>query len=234
MRTKPSKPAIAARALALACLSLLLAPGTALAGNGNHGGGNSGGSSTGTPLASTDASWTPPACLYEPRFTPDQYEMYYRNEMKSRLTGKQYVQADWDKLEKERYNKGEDGLWWQHVFNENAPPAFALANCPVGPPEVWVPKSDLAPHPGVLTPKELKDIAYAATRLPNPPVQLSPVVGSQVVNLPTFVKSTQDMTGDDLVSGDLDGTLNDLGDAGEGLEASGKGVVNAVEGLFDW
>lgn len=40
--------------------------------------------------------------------------------------------------------------------------------------------------------------------------------------------------GGDLMTGNLDGTLNDLGDVGDDLEASGKGAVNAVEDLFDW
>jgi pimeloyl-ACP methyl ester carboxylesterase len=40
--------------------------------------------------------------------------------------------------------------------------------------------------------------------------------------------------GGDLLSGDVDGALHNLGDVGDDLKASGKGVVKAVEDLFDW
>lgn len=144
--------------------------------------------SGGTPLTSSDVNWAPPPCWYEPRFTPEQYETYYRNEMKGWSTGKQYIKADLDKLEQEHYNKGKDGLWWQRVLNESLPSQYTLDNCTLQAPEVWVPTGDPRPVPGVLTPEELSQIAYAATKLPAPPVTLSPVADGQIVNLPTYVK----------------------------------------------
>jgi pimeloyl-ACP methyl ester carboxylesterase len=40
--------------------------------------------------------------------------------------------------------------------------------------------------------------------------------------------------GGDLLSGDVDGAVHDIGDVGDDLKASGKGAVQAVEDLFDW
>lgn len=150
------------------------------------GGQPSGGS---TPLRSADTTWVPPGCWFEPRFTPEQYETYFRNGMKGWSTGKQYVQPYWDELEAEKYNKGKDGLWWQVRYNPYMPPGYDLSHCPPYPePEVWVPTGDPAPPPGVPRPVDLKDVAYSQTSLPRPPVQLSPVSQNQTVNLATYVK----------------------------------------------
>lgn len=142
-----------------------------------------------TPLQSSDANWSPPGCWFEPRFTPDQYETYFRNVMTGWSTGKQYVQDQWNELEKSHYHKGDKGLWWQITYNPDVPAQYSLDHCPPYDwPEVWVPTGDPAPPPGVPTPTDLKDIAYAATELPQPDVQLSPAADNQVVNLATYAK----------------------------------------------
>jgi hypothetical protein len=143
-----------------------------------------------SPMESSDVSWTPPPCWYEPRYTPKQYQDYYRNSLKGWDTGKQFIWPEYQQLEKEKYNQGKDGLWWELVYNENMPPENALSQCNVSDPFVWVPTGDPTPPAGVLTPEELSKIAYAATKLPAPPVQLSPGPDKQVVNLPTYVKFT--------------------------------------------
>ncbi|MDF2258412.1 hypothetical protein [Streptantibioticus ferralitis] len=144
----------------------------------------------GSPVAPSDTSWSPPPCWYEPRYTPTQYQDYYRNSLKGWDTGKQFIWPEYQKLEQEKYNQGKDGLWWELVYNENIPPEKALGNCSVSDPFAWVPKGDPSPPAGVLTPEELSKIAYSATKLPSPPVQLSPTADKQVVNLPTYVKFT--------------------------------------------
>ena len=141
------------------------------------------------PLKSVDSNWTPPGCWFEPRFTPEQYQTYYRDGMKGWSTGKQYVQPHWDQLEKEHYNQGKDGLWWQITYNPDMSAAYDLDHCfSYAEPEVWVPTGDPAPPQGVPRPVDLKDVAYSQTSLPDPPVQLSPVPLNQTVNLPTYVK----------------------------------------------
>ncbi|HEY5836523.1 hypothetical protein [Streptomyces sp.] len=142
-----------------------------------------------TPLRSVDANWAPPGCWFEPRFTPEQYQTYFREGMKGWSTGKQYVEPLREKLEAEKYNQGQDGLWWQVTYNPNVPAGYALAHCPpYGDPVVWVPTGDPAPPAGVPRAIDLKDIAYSRTTLPNPPVELSPVAANQTVNLATYVK----------------------------------------------
>jgi hypothetical protein len=144
--------------------------------------------SGGKPLTSADTSWEPVPCWFEPKFTPEQYETYFRESMKGWSTGKQYVEPHWGELEKEHYNKGKDGLWWQIEYNQ-AYPGWSSDHCPdYGWPEVWVPTGDPAPPAGVLTPEMLSRLAYQATKLPAPPVMLSPSAADQVVNLPTYVK----------------------------------------------
>jgi hypothetical protein len=140
-------------------------------------------------LTSVDSNWSPPGCWFEPRFTPEQYQTYFREGMKGWSTGKEYVEPLLEKLEAEKYNEGKDGLWWQITYNPDVSAAYALAHCaPYDEPEVWVPTGDPAPPPGVPRPVNLKDIAYSQTTLPNPPVELSPVPGNQTVNLATYVK----------------------------------------------
>jgi hypothetical protein len=142
-----------------------------------------------TPLKSVDANWSPPGCWFEPRFTPAQYQTYFRDGLKGWSTGKQYIEPLREKLEKEKYNQGKDGLWWQITYNPDVPAGYALDHCaPYDEPEVWVPTGDPAPPAGVPRPVDLKDIAYSKTTLPNPPVQLSPVAKNQTVNLATYVK----------------------------------------------
>ncbi len=197
---------------ALAASAVLLSGGPSWAGDGGNGGSGSTGSTTtssggsisatttsqvtttsnykgpGPKLASSDANWAPPGCWYEPKFTPTEYRDYFRKSLIGWDTGKQYVMPEYNELEKEKYNQGKDGLWWERVYNENVSPDYALSHCGDGDPVIWVPTGDPAPPAGVLTPLELSRIAYAATRLPSPPVRLSPPTADQVVNLPTYVK----------------------------------------------
>ncbi len=201
--------------IALAVAMLALSGGNAWAGDGDNGGSGStatgtsgGGSGNGTisastgsrvtisgnyhgggaPLASSDASYAPPACWYEPRFTPEQYQKYYEASLVGWDTGKQYIAGQYEKLEKEKFNEGKKGMWWQIEYNQSMPGFTALDTCPYQDDTVWVPQGDPTPPPGALTALELSRIAYSATRLPAPPVRLSPSPAHQIVNLPTYVK----------------------------------------------
>jgi hypothetical protein len=141
------------------------------------------------PLSSVDTNWSPPGCWFEPRFTPDQYQAYFREGMKGWSTGKEYVEPLREKLEAEQYNRGKDGLWWQITYNPYVSAQYALDHCAAyAEPEQWVPTGDPAPPAGVPRPVDLKDIAYSRVRLPAPPVRLSPVRDNQTVNLPTYVR----------------------------------------------
>ncbi len=210
MRQRVTSTARAGLVAGLAAAALLLAPAASWAGDGGNGGsgstrGGSGDGSTisatadshvvvhgdspgdGAPLVSSDASYAPPPCWYEPRFTPEQYLVYYRQSLVGWDTGKSYVKKQLDTLEGEHYNIGKKGLWWQLDYNTSMPAFTALDDCPYQDDTIWVPTGDPTPPPGALTPEELSRIAYSATRLPAPPVTLSPSPAKQVVNLPTYV-----------------------------------------------
>lgn len=217
MRPQLIRHCTKALVIGVAYLTVFAVPGTSYAGDGGHGDGSAGSSSAsgntqspstisatarsqvktvsnfrgpGSPVAPSDASWSPPPCWYEPRYTPKQYQDYYRNSLKGWDTGKQYIWPEYQQLEKERYNQGKDGLWWELVYNEIIPPEDALGNCNVNDPFIWIPTGDPSPPAGVLTPQELSRIAYGDTKLPAPPVQLSPGADKQVVNLATYVNFT--------------------------------------------
>ncbi len=214
MHSRVKRTAALAVTGGLTACALLLSGGGAWAGDGNNGGSGSTGTATGgtgspgsisatatsqvtttsnykgsgPALTSSDTSWAPPGCWYEPRFTPKEYQDYYRKSLIGWDTGKQYIAAQYAQLEKEKYNQGKKGLWWQINYNDAVSPEYALNNCPYTNPEIWVPTGDPTPPPGVLTSLELSRIAYAATKLPSPPVRLSPAPTKQIVNLPTYVK----------------------------------------------
>ncbi|MDT0439275.1 MULTISPECIES: hypothetical protein [Streptomyces] len=135
-----------------------------------------------TPATSADVDWKPPACWYEPMYTPDEYEKF----IKSAYTGAREPAAGYArKRAGQKYHKGDKGLWWQVQFRDEKYSSV----CPVTTDnwEIWVPPVDPAPDPHKLTPEILSELAYNATVLPTPPVVLKPGAGRLVVNLGTRV-----------------------------------------------
>ncbi|MFF7977661.1 hypothetical protein ACFZDK_00810 [Streptomyces sp. NPDC007901] len=132
---------------------------------------------------SSNANWKPPVCWYEPMYTPEEYEEF----IKSAYKGAQEPAASYaKKREEEDYHKGDKGLWWQVQFRNDA---YNEA-CPVTPDnwEIWVPQAQPKQDPHQLTPQTLSELAYNSTKLPTPPVELSPKGDQLVVNLGTRVK----------------------------------------------
>ncbi|MEW2405785.1 hypothetical protein [Streptomyces griseoviridis] len=134
-------------------------------------------------VASSNANWKPPVCWYEPMYTPEEYEEF----IKSAYSGAQEPAASYAKKRGEqKYHKDDKGLWWQVKFRDEQYSSL----CPVDTDnwEIWVPPADPRPDPHKLTPEILSELAYNATRLPTPPVVLSPGAQRLVVNLGTRVK----------------------------------------------
>jgi hypothetical protein len=135
---------------------------------------------SGQAVTSTDVNWSPPACWFEPRYTPDEYKSY----MLSRWTSGQSAHAVVVReLEKTGYNKGKKGMWWGLTYNGAMPRDRALDACLQYDEAVWVGPGD-TPDAPVITPEMLSRLAYQATKLPAPPVGLSPRADLQKVNLP--------------------------------------------------
>ncbi|MGW3723746.1 hypothetical protein [Streptomyces sp. NPDC000851] len=142
----------------------------------------SGGGDT-TTATSSNANWKPPVCWYEPMYTPEEYEEF----IKTAYNGALEPAASYaKKRDEEEYHKGDDGLWWQVKFRDDN---YTEA-CPVTTDnwEIWVPPADPQPDPNKLTPEILSELAYNSTKLPTPPVTLSPNADRLIVNLGTRVK----------------------------------------------
>ncbi|MFD4522679.1 hypothetical protein ACFWP7_01810 [Streptomyces sp. NPDC058470] len=135
-----------------------------------------------TTATSSNANWKPPVCWYEPMYTPEEYEEF----IKSAYTGALEPAASYAKARaEEKYHKDDKGLWWQVKFRDDN---YTEA-CPVTTDnwEIWVPPADPQPDPNKLTPEILSELAYNSTKLPTPPVELSPSEDRLIVNLGTRV-----------------------------------------------
>lgn len=122
-------------------------------------------------------------CWYEPMYTPKEYEEF----INSAYAGAQGPAAGYaKKRDEEDYHKGDKGLWWQVKFRNDD---YTTA-CPVTTDnwEIWVPPADPQPDPNKLNPEILSELAYNSTKLPTPPVVLSPKADRLIVNLGTRVK----------------------------------------------
>lgn len=214
MHTRMMKSASVRLAAGLIATYALLSPHSAWAGDGNNGGSSSttstshGGSpssdaisaesqirvvsspnNTGTSMTSSDASWSPPVCWYEPRYSPDEFKKTWDDAYRQAGSFERYVWEEQQQLQKIDYNRGRDGLWWALTYRQGIS-LDDMNSCNEKQGFVWVPKGEPTPPAGAITPEMLSKIAYAATKLASPPVQLSPAPDKQVVNLSTYVKFT--------------------------------------------
>ncbi|MEU4925869.1 hypothetical protein AB0G54_05070 [Streptomyces yokosukanensis] len=148
---------------------------------------NGSGSSVG-PVTST-TSWTPPACWYAPKYTPDTLKQYLEPIWAVDSTGPQ-----WDAQQRDRYvdghpykdfnkDKAGKGYFWDSYVNEDFPPGWDKCDAEI----FWVDKGDPPPAnvPNAVTTKILGELAYGEIRVPGTKVTLAPVDRTKV-NLPTW------------------------------------------------
>ncbi|MFF0202141.1 hypothetical protein [Streptomyces sp. NPDC005017] len=216
----PSVTNRGAAVVAAAAAAVLLCPAQALAGYG-HGGSTNGGSDTsasggsdgkgglsatagaivfdrsrngsgqsaGTVTSTT--TWTPPACYYAPKYTPDELKAYLEPIWQAESTGYQ-----WDADQRARYVEGHPykefnkekagkGYWWDSYVTEGRegdPGALACDKPPFWVDEGTPPPADVTE---AVTPEILAQLAYAEIRVPSTEVDLAPQ-GATKVNLPTW------------------------------------------------
>ncbi|WP_345640806.1 hypothetical protein [Streptomyces siamensis] len=150
---------------------------------------NGSGDSAG-PVVST-TTWTPPACYYAPKYSPDQLQKYLEPIWSAESTGSQ-----WDLEQRNRYVNGEPykdfnkdkadkGYWWDSYVTQGREGDPGALDC--DKPIFWVDKGDPPPAniPEAITPKMLAQLAYAEIRVPSTKVDLAPA-GTTKVNLPTW------------------------------------------------
>ena len=134
-------------------------------------------------------TWTPPACWYAPKYTPEQLQKYLEPIWEAGSTG-----HEWDTQQREKYvdggpykdfnkDKTGKGYFWDSYVNDSYPPGWDKCT----EPPFWVDTGD-APPPGIenaITPEILAQLAYAEIRVPGTEVTLAPEDTTKV-NLPTW------------------------------------------------
>jgi enoyl reductase len=150
---------------------------------------NGSGTSVGTVTSAT--TWTPPACYYAPKYTPDELKAYLEPIWQAESTGYQ-----WDAEQRARYVEGHpykdfnkekagEGYWWDSYVTEGREGDPGALDC--DKPPFWVDKGDPPPPdvPEAITPEMLAQLAYAEIRVPSTKVNLAPAEATKV-NLPTW------------------------------------------------
>ncbi|WP_369252336.1 hypothetical protein [Streptomyces sp. R41] len=151
---------------------------------------NGSGESTG-PVTSTSSTWTPPACYYAPKYSPDELQKYLEPIWNAESTGSQ-----WDLEQRNKYvngspykdfnkDKADKGYWWDSYVTPGREGDPGALDC--DKPIFWVDKGDAPPAdiPEAITPEMLAQLAYAEIRVPSTKVELAPA-GTTKVNLPTW------------------------------------------------
>jgi enoyl reductase len=150
---------------------------------------NGSGASVGPVAAATN--WTPPACYYAPKYTPEQLQKVKEPVWEAGSTGYQ-----WDAEQRDRYVNGKPykdfnkektgkGYWWDSYVTPGREGDPGALDCQEE--TFWVDTDDDPPAdiPQAITPEVLAQLAYAEIRVPTTEVELRPA-GATKVNLPTW------------------------------------------------
>ncbi|MYS69608.1 hypothetical protein GTY88_04065 [Streptomyces sp. SID5926] len=150
---------------------------------------NGSGASVGPVAAATN--WTPPACYYAPKYTPEQLQKVKEPVWEAESTGYQ-----WDADQRDRYVNGKpykdfnkekagEGYWWDSYVTPGREGDPGALDCKEE--TFWVDTGDDPPAdvPQAITPEVLAQLAYAEIRVPTTEVELRPA-GATKVNLPTW------------------------------------------------
>ncbi|MFD4505055.1 hypothetical protein [Streptomyces sp. NPDC058457] len=150
---------------------------------------NGSGASTGAVTPTTN--WTPPACYYAPKYSPDELEAYLTPIWEADSTG-----YEWDAQQRDRYvngnpytdfnkDKAGKGYWWDSYVTPGREGDPGALDCTK--PIFWVDTGDKPPAdvPQAVTPEILSQLAYNQIRVPGTKVTLAPADKTKV-NLPTW------------------------------------------------
>jgi hypothetical protein len=156
-------------------------------------------------LGTVDPDWKPPACWYEPIFTPEQLKHFVETDS----GGDVGIHESWwgeglwtdhyrdgkpaDNFDLgsptnssaegyEDYNLGKDGYFWRGVAPDPSDPD----SWDCGRIMFWVDAGEVPDDPNSPTPQTLAEYAYDKVKVPETEVELKPAAES-TVNLPTWV-----------------------------------------------
>lgn len=156
---------------------------------------NGGSRGTGT-LTAQNSSWTPPACWYEPAFSPKEIETTVKAWRSidgvpflggvGKLVGDSLdaYYKDGEPYEDYNLDKQGEGMFWAAVKNPNRhddPEANACDKQPF-----WVNEGDVPEEPLAVSPRILAEYAYDELPVPGTEIEMKPA-GATKVNLPTWV-----------------------------------------------
>ncbi|MEU6849996.1 hypothetical protein ABZ901_08730 [Actinacidiphila alni] len=145
---------------------------------------------SGSRMTSSNTSWSPPACWYEPEYSADGMEKYLHDNYVAEHIAKEVIGQDQDPGGI-NYHTGEKGAWWQL----KTPDLDTAQNCNAQHSWLWVkPGTPATPEVPVIDPATLAQDAYNHTVLPAPPITLRPAPENQLVNVDTQVTFDQPLT----------------------------------------
>ncbi|MFK0155447.1 hypothetical protein ACIQVK_25650 [Streptomyces sp. NPDC090493] len=149
------------------------------------------GSGASTGAVTPTSTWTPPACYYAPKYSPDALEAYLTPIWAADSTG-----YEWDATQRDRYVNGKPytdfnkdkagkGYWWDSYVTPGREGDPGALDCTK--PIFWVDTGDKPPAdiPQAVTPEILSQLAYNQIRVPGTKVTLAPADKTKV-NLPTW------------------------------------------------
>jgi enoyl reductase len=137
--------------------------------------------------------WTPPACWYEPKWTPAEFADEFRKRWDIphasgvgeayRLSQDHYVNGKpYKDFNKEETGKG---IWWESVRDEGRAEAGDPAAFACDARTFWVENGEIPEVENAITPEVLAELAYARIKVPDTSVDLAPKTATKV-NLPTW------------------------------------------------
>ncbi|MFJ8491480.1 hypothetical protein ACIRBZ_24490 [Streptomyces sp. NPDC094038] len=149
------------------------------------------GSGASTGAVTPTSTWTPPACYYAPKYSPDALEAYL-----TPIWGADSTGYEWDATQRDRYVNGKPytdfnkdkagkGYWWDSYVTPGREGDPGALDCTK--PIFWVDTGDKPPAdvPQAVTPEILSQLAYNQIRVPGTKVTLAPADKTKV-NLPTW------------------------------------------------
>ncbi|MFJ8308950.1 MULTISPECIES: hypothetical protein [unclassified Streptomyces] len=147
-------------------------------------------------LTSSDSNWTPPACWYEPTYSPKEMEGMVAKWRDIKIFGigdfigdiydSQYKTGDPAKGGYKNYNLDQEGkgMFWAAVVNPNRKDDPEASKCDRFP--FWVENGKTPDVPLAVNAKILGEYASDSIALPSTVVSMAPS-GTSTVNLPTWI-----------------------------------------------
>lgn len=158
----------------------------------------SGGTTQPGTLSSVDTNWTPPACWYEPAFSPKEIKDTVKawrdidgaftfiglggiGDMVGDVLDSRYKDGEY-----KNYNldKQGEGMFWAKVVNPNRKDDPEANACDKQP--FWVDEGAPPDEPMAVDPKILAEYAYDELPVPDTEIEIAPA-NKSTVNLPTWI-----------------------------------------------